>query len=362
MLSGMPTGRQPTAHPRPTLRDVAERAGVAASTASLAFSERGSVAPATVRRVREAAAELGYLGPDPLAASLRQGRSGIVGAFAESRLAYAFRDPCAAAMLEGLSQVLYEMQAGLLLIHDPGDGPLRAAAQPMDAAVFLFCGEETNPLVAGLEARGVPIIGTGAPLGESVRHVRIDERGASARITRLLLELGHRPDRLAHLMMPLTRHSPTELTTLTGAAESAYPDTRERALGFADVAGWDVPAAQTSESDVEQGRLAAGLLLDADQPPTAIVAQSDLLAVGAIQAATDRGLRVPEDLSVTGFDGVALPWFPHRLTTIDQHAVAKGRATGEMLRAVLNGESPPDRMLPVDLRIGDTTAAPAGAA
>ena len=92
------------------------------------------------------------------------------------------------------------------------------------------------------------------------------------------------------------------------------------------------------------------------QRPTAIVAQSDLLAMGVVRAAEELGLRVPEDLSVTGFDGVELPWFAGTLTTIDQHGGAKGRLMGEMLRSLLDGDRPDDAVQRTDLRVGTTTA------
>ena len=78
---------------RPTLAGVAARAGVSSSTASLAFSGSPRVTAATRERVLAAAAELGYAGPDPIAASLRRGRSGVIGVFIGERLLYAFRDP-----------------------------------------------------------------------------------------------------------------------------------------------------------------------------------------------------------------------------------------------------------------------------
>lgn len=352
----MPSDRQSAM--RPTLRDVAARAGVATSTASLVFSGRRPVTPATAERVRAAADELGYHGPDPLASSLRQGRSGIVGALVEARLPYAFRDPYAALVLQGLSHVLDELGLGLLLMSDTGDVRSRPAQQPLDAVVFVLCSEERNPLVDSLEARGIPMVGTGGPIGPTVRQLRIDERASQASATRHLVELGHDPARLAHLLLPLRPGAPTSLVTASDMAAATYPDSRDRALGFGDVAGATGAMAQAVEPDVESGRAATGLLLDAGQRPTGIVAQSDLLAVGAILAVEDRGLRVPEDVSVTGFDGIDLPGLPHRLTTIDQHGVDKGVAVGHMVRDLLAGKAVGDRTHRVDLVVGSTTAAP----
>ena len=128
-------------------------------------------------------------------------------------------------------------------------------------------------------------------------------------------------------------------------------------------------AAATSGYLTEPGRLvcalqggrAGHLLLDvpAEQRPTAVVAQSDLLALGAIRAAEDLGLRVPEDVSVTGFDGIDLPWYAGTLTTVLQHGEAKGRQLGAMVQAALAGETVADLVMPTELRVGTTTAPPA---
>ena len=354
---------------RPTLRAVAQAAGVSTSTASLAFSGKGPVAPGTVSRVRAAAERLGYAGPDPLASSLRHGRSGVVGVVVEGRLLHAFRDPFAVSVLDGLSQVLDEIPAGMLLIAQPAGAPERAITQlsatALDAVVFSLCGPDTNPAVDHLAARGIPMLGDGSPADPRIAHVALDNRGSTVRLGRHLMELGHR--RVAHLMMPLRHDSPTGLASREDVSGAQFADTRDRALGFLDVFGASVGnngagprLAQTAIPDVEQGAIAARLLLDLPPAarPTAIVAQSDLLAMGVVRAAAELGLSVPADLSVTGFDGVELPWFAGSLTTIDQHGLAKGRVMGEMLRRLLDGERPDDAVQPTDLRIGTTTSPP----
>src|SRR6478736_6811719 len=129
---------------RPTLRDVAERAGVSVSTASLVFSGKGPVAEATGERVRAAASELGFTGPNPLASSLRQGRSGAIGVLVEGRLRMAFRDPFAIAVLDGLAEVLEAVPTGMLLIGQPRGASESVIPQlaplALDAVVFSLRG------------------------------------------------------------------------------------------------------------------------------------------------------------------------------------------------------------------------------
>jgi DNA-binding LacI/PurR family transcriptional regulator len=348
--------------PRPTLRAVAQAAGVSTSTASLAFSGRGSIAPQTVERVHAAAQRLGYAGPDPLASSLRHGRSGVVGVVVEGRLLHAFRDPFAVSVLDGLSQVLDGIPAGMLLIAQPAGNPERAitqlAATALDAVVFSLCGPDSNPAVDHLAARGIPMLADGAPSDPRVVQLALDNRGATAMAARHLRGLGH--TRVAHVMMPLAPESRTGLTSPDDVAQAVFVDARDRASGFLDVFGASDLLTTTAVPDVEHGARAARLLLDRPRPqrPTGIVAQSDLLAAGVVRAAEELGLRVPDDLSVTGFDGVDLPWFPGTLTTIDQQGVAKGRRLGALLQRLLDGERPRDELQPTTLRLGTTTAPP----
>jgi DNA-binding LacI/PurR family transcriptional regulator len=345
---------------RPTLKDVAAAAGVSLSTASLAFSGKGPVAAATVRRVHDAAAQIGYAGPDPIAASLRRGRADSVAVVVEHTLPLAFHDPFALTVLGGLAEALDGGGSSMLLVAQDPAHPDRALAQLMaaavDAAIFPLCGLRENPLVDALAARGIPVLGTGAPLDPRVVHVLTDERGAMRLGAQHLADLGH--TRVGHVAMPLGPGCTTEIAHDPDLARADYPDAGLRAIGFADVFGSGAPVATTEIADVAHGELAAGLLLDAQPRLTGLVCQSDLLAAGAIRAAASRGLRVPTDLSVVGFDGVDLPWIDAELTTVVQNGHCKGRELGERALALASGEDATSTTLNVQLRGGATSAPP----
>jgi DNA-binding LacI/PurR family transcriptional regulator len=349
---------------RPTLRDVADRAGVSVSTASLVFSGKGPVAEATGDRVRAAASELGFTGPNPLASSLRQGRSGAIGVLVEGPLRMAFRDPFAIAVLDGLAEVLEAVPTGMLLIGQPAGTSESVIPQlaplALDAVVFSLCGPGDNPAVEHLAARGIPMFGTGVPADRRITQVRIDERAAGVAVAEHIRDIGHR--RVAHVAMPLL---PTSTAGPVPDAEvrpgEANVPSVGRLLGFRDVFGPDAHAVQTGDgSSFEGGRIAGRALLDVPEHerPTAIVTQSDVIAAGVIVAAEELGLRVPDDLSVTGFDGVDLPWLPHRITTMDQQGREKGRLLGTLVRRRLDGTRPRSVTQPVLLRVGTTTAPP----
>ena len=201
---------------------------------------------------------------------------------------------------------------------------------------------------------------TGVPGDRRITQVRIDERAAGVAVAEHIRELGHR--RVAHVAMPLL---PTSTAGPVPDAEvrpgEANVPSVGRLLGFRDVFGPDAPAVQTGDgSSFEGGRIAGRALLDVpgQERPTAIVTQSDVIAAGVIVAAEELGLRVPDDLSVTGFDGVDLPWLPHRITTMDQQGREKGRLLGTLVRRRLDGTRPRSVTQPVLLRVGTTTAPP----
>jgi len=342
---------------RPTLATVAARAGVAPSTASLVFSGAGPVADATRARVLRAADEMGYTGPDPRARSLRQGRSGIVAVLIGGRMRHTFRDPVQLALMDGISQEIGPLGYGLLVL--PGDAEHRepsteqVARMQMDAAVYATCGRDDDPVIERLRVRGVPTLAVEGPVDPGIPLVTIANRDGAAAAARHVRDLGHR--RVAVITLPL---GADRCAGWPGdrLAHVSYITVRDRIAGVRDVYGPDVPVVETPANLVEEGARAADLLLDGPDPPTAILTQADLLAVGAVQAAERRGLTVPGDLSVVGFDGLDLPWFTgHRLTTVAQPLEDKSRTVGHHVAELLAGRRPDDVTFTVALRPGTTT-------
>ena len=347
---------------RPTLAAVAARAGVSPSTASLAFADSPRVAPATRERVLAAAALLGYAGPDPLAASLRRGRSGVVGAFVGERLLYAFRDPVAVQLLDGITEVLGAHGVGLLLLAgDTGRPSAQQIARiPLDAAIFATCGLEDDPALSQLRARGVPVVGVEGPVADGVVLIDIDDRRGSRDLAQHLHDMGHR--RIEMIAMPLRLDGTRGPVGKARRARNHYRDTRHRMEGAEDVFG-PVPVYETASNAVDEGEAAGRMLLDvpAHRRPTAVIAQSDVLAAGVLRAAAALGLRVPEDVSVGGFDGADLPWLGEtRLTTVVQPSDEKGRAAAQAAMDLVHGRPAHPVVLPVALRIGTTTGPPPG--
>jgi len=353
-----------TAPRRATIADVAREAGVSTSTASVVFSGKVNVADATRERVLAAAAALGYTGPDPRAASLRTGRSGIVGVVLGGELRHAFLDPVTTVMMDGLTDALASISAGILLLRDdPRENePPPIADAPVDAVVLIGCSTRTREVLDVVRQRGLPIVVIEGDAGDDVPQISLDNREASARIARHVFHLGHR--RAATITLPLDPARERAPITQDRVAAATVPVTLDRLSGFRE-AYPDAPGISAGGSLVDEGYIAARTLLAGDdgvlldERPTAIVAQSDLLAVGAIRAAEELGLRVPDDLSVVGFDGIAADGLGSLvLTTMAQPALAKGRAAGEQVARMLQGERGESVHFTCEFREGGTAAPP----
>lgn len=341
---------------RPTLAAVAAHAGVSPSTASLAFSGSPRVTPATRQRVFTSAAALGYAGPDPIAASLRRGRSGVIGAFVGERLLYAFRDPVAVQLLDGIAEVLGPHGVGLLMLAGESGRPStdQIGRIPLDAAIFATCGLEDDPALDLLRSRGVPVVGVEGPVADGVVLIDIDDRGGVRELAQHLHDLGHR--RVETVAMPLRLDGTHGPVNAGRRARAIYRDVRHRLEGIEDVFG-AIPAYETASNVVPEGTAAGRAILDvpAHRRPTAVIAQSDVLAAGVLEAARQLGLRVPEDVSIAGFDGADLQLGTTVLTTVVQPTAEKGRLAAQAAIDLVDGKHPSDEVLPVALRIGTTS-------
>ncbi|HLS63639.1 MAG TPA: LacI family DNA-binding transcriptional regulator [Ruania sp.] len=336
---------------RVTLTHVARKAGVSLSTASLAFSGAGPIAEGTRRRVLEAAESLGYSGPNPVARSLRRGRSGIIGVVVGSDLRARFRDPVALQTLDGLATTLAAEGLGVLLLPSgPAAGGLLAHSA-LDAAVLLVL--RAPGAVGTLRRRGIPMVRVDST-ARGTSSVLVDDEAGMAALAAHLRELGH--ERVAVLTLgwgTTRRQGPLDLAT---APPAKVPYTAARMKGILGAGIDPVAVQETTGSLVEEGIRAGHAVLDASPRPTAVVAMSDLLAAGVVLAARERGLQVPEDVSVAGFDGASLPWLSeHELTSVCQPIEEKGQRAAQAAIRLAAGEKVGSVTLGCTLRVGTTT-------
>jgi DNA-binding LacI/PurR family transcriptional regulator len=282
-----------------------------------------------------------------------------VGVVIGDALRRAFRDPVSTQVLDGLVSALGPLDLGVLLIPSlddpasPGVDPLLESAA-MDVAVVMWGGGDDEPVLDTLRRRGIPTVLVEGQLLPGVGAVGIDDRGGVELVTRHLLALGH--TRIACVTLPLNRDRGEGLVDTEAMGGKIWEITRRRLAGMTDAGVQPVAVWQTPASLVEHGATAGRALLSGPDRPTAVVCHSDLIASGVVLAARELGLRVPQDVSVAGFDGIELPWLgADVLTTVVQPLTEKGVAVGNLVEDLLAGEEPDHRELPVTLRVGTTT-------
>ncbi|MFG1945264.1 LacI family DNA-binding transcriptional regulator [Nonomuraea sp. NPDC048826] len=342
-----------------TLQTIADRLGVSRATVSYAFSRPDQLSDDLRRRVLQVADELGYAGPNAAARSLRLGRAGAVGLLFSETLAYAFADPYALGFFQGLATAAEEAGVGLLILplprgeqHTP---PVR------DAVVDAFCVmslPDGHPALAEVLSRRLPVVVVDEPYVPGHPFLGIDEPAAGARAARHLIELGHR--RIGVAMVGLHADGRTGWADPDRQRGAVFEAMRERRSGYESAcvsAGVDwasVPFYELGRNSRAAGREAGHALLQRTPRPTAILANTDVLALGILDAAADLGLDVPGELSVVGFSDSAAE--EAGLTTIRQAKQEIGAAAGRLL---LEPPDEPERLLfPHELIVRASTAPP----
>jgi DNA-binding LacI/PurR family transcriptional regulator len=320
---------------RPTLKSVAAAAGVSTAQVSYAFNRPNRLSAQARARILAVAQQQGYAGPDAAARSLKTGRAGAIGVIFTVGLSYAFSDPYSLAMLGGLTEVIERTRTGLVLL--PFDPPVAGAdddavRQSVDAVYRAVIDgavadglADDHPAVRVLMDRKIPLIRSSAT--GTGRCVLIDDRQAGHEIGRHLAELGHRA-------VTVVVSAPSEPGVPVPLVDEAtlYPYSTLRLAGIRDALGSAarIRVVSGGRNSAASGRVAAALALDGTSHPSAIAADTDVLATGVMDVLRERGLRPGHDISVTGFDDI--PAAPAAgLTTIRQPIRERGRLMGRML-------------------------------
>lgn len=383
--SASPSSAPPSSG-RITLREVARALGVSVATVSNAYNRPDQLSAALRERVLDTARTLGYGGPDPLARSLRRGRTGVIGVVYDAPLEYAFADPAAALFLGSLAQSLQAASLNLLLLASPGDPQTDSLAPVQGASVdglIVYSAAQGSELLRAVMARSLPTVlvdqpvpvDRAGPVDRSVltdqdgqpaqdhraqtSGVQIDDAGGARLAAQHLIDLGH--THIGVLCLELGPRQGGGPVTPERERQVAYHPTAERLRGYREAlaAGpsgtrlFLTEAERNTPSDGERWTLA---LLQSEPEITALLCMSDVLAQGALRAAHNLGLSVPQHLSVIGYDD--LPGSADlKLTTVWQPTSEKGQQVGEAMLALLGGQTPPDVRLPTRLVVRGSTAA-----
>ncbi|MFJ2542496.1 LacI family transcriptional regulator [Microbacterium foliorum] len=328
---------------RTTIHDVAKAAGVSVSTVSKAVNGRYGIADATVQRVLDAVKQLGYES-SLVASSMRARRTGVIGVL------LADFEPFSAEILKGVGSAVHDTAFDLLAYSGShlgaGDGWERRSLSRLSGTLIDAAIMVTPTVVsAGTE---IPVVAIDPHTGRAdLPTVESDSFGGALTATRHLIELGHR--RIGFLAgRPDLRSA--------GLRDAGY----RRALSDAGIP-LDPSLVGIGRYELDVTRESARIMLSGESRPTAIFAANDLSAIAVIDVAHELGLRVPDDLSVIGFDDVpeatrrALP-----LTTIQQPMRRLGAVAADMVFTLLSGQEVDEMhvILPTRLVVRATTAPP----
>jgi DNA-binding LacI/PurR family transcriptional regulator len=318
-----------------TMKTVAATVGVSPSTVSNAYNKPEQLSAELRDRIFAVARELGYAGPDAAARTLRSRRAGAIGLLLTEQLSVAFSDPFVVGVLAGLSEVAERTRTGLLLIPLPrcaagaDDDAIRESVETVRSAVvdgiIAYCVDDGHPALDVIASRGLPFVHNVDSLPG--RRVVIDEAGATRAVGQYLARLGHTDV----AMVVDSGHAPATTGEITDET-ALYINARLRLQGVREGLGDGARLTVVSggHNSVDSGRAAAEVVLDRRDRPTAIVAAGDVLALGVLEAARQRGLQPGRDISVTGFDDIPAAEAAG-LTTVRQPVREKGRLFGRML-------------------------------
>ncbi|GAA3378026.1 LacI family DNA-binding transcriptional regulator [Streptomyces sannanensis] len=329
---------------RPTSRDVAREAGVSQAAVSLVLGDkwRGRVSETTAERVREAARELGYR-PNLAARNLRLGRTRtallVVPALTNEFFARVYQGASDVAAEHGFGVVLYRSPIG----EGPAKDPFPSARAALDGIIASSMATDALSAIRGTDLPLVMLDSDPDDTGAAA-HVNVDLADGMRQLTEHLLELGHR--RFAHLASAISSWTFDVRAQALASTLRSVPDAEVRTV--------------PTRLSIDGAREAAELALTGPGPrPTALICDDDILAAGACKAARRLGLRVPDDVSVTGFDDLTLASAVEpELTTVALPAEEVGKRGMTALLAALEGRSPEPGTLPVHLVVRDSTARP----
>ena len=330
-----------------TLLDVARAAGVSTATVSRCLNGDGVVRPATRERVLRAVADLDYA-PNFAGRALVRRRSDTIGAVVPTI------DNAIFARAIGAMQERLHAGGVILLLASSNYDPAREAEQvralvARGADGVMLIGTARPWATYGLlRARGVPYV-VAWSWRDGSEHVQVgfDNSIAAGVIARHLIGLGHR--RIG-------------IIAGIGRDNDRARDRLDAYRAAIEAAGLDLPEAMVEERpyDLAEGGAALGALMARDPRPTAVLCGNDVLAAGALFAAEAMGLRVPDDLSIAGFDDIDLAAATRpRLTTIHVPHRRIGALAADALLALRRGEGAANRKLDVELVVRESTAPPA---
>jgi DNA-binding LacI/PurR family transcriptional regulator len=339
---------------RARIADVAREAGVSKTAVSFAFNNPGRLAPETASRIRHVADSLGYR-PHPVARMLTQRQTHVLGVLTPQALSIIFSNPFFGAFAEGVALVA-EQEGYALHFISPLHGSLaRAIGRATVDGVVAVGLSADHPEVGQIHAAGVPLVMVDSSALPDQPSIEVDDRGGARAAAEHLLNLGHRQLLVVGVEPP------------PGARLEPEGVMGRRLQGYMEALterGIELPANAivVGPATIEGGLAAVRRACEDGLPFTGVLAMSDVMAIGVLRAANELGRRVPEDLSVVGFDDIDISHHTNPpLTTVHQAIREKGESAVRVLLAVVERRDPRPQHIRLETRLivrGSTGPAP----
>ena len=351
---------------RGTLASIAAEIGVSRTTVSNAYNRPNQLSPELRERILATAERVGYPGPDPTARSLRMQRAGAIGVLLTEDMTYAFEDQASVEFMAGVAAACGSLDSSMLLLPagvetinstpeaTEGDrvGDSVVAESAAEKAVQLvnqasvdgfivYSVAADDPYLDAVLGRGLPTVICDQPTKPASKghfgFVGIDDRAAIKPAAHAVVEAGH--TNIGILCIRLDRTPNDGFVSADRLRKAQMHVQRSRVQGVLDVisdAALDphhVPVVERYINNRVTAKDAARELLTTYPELTAVVCTTDSMALGVLEYAREQGIKVPEELSITGFDGIPEA-LQEGITTVRQPTQLKGRESGEMLRAL----------------------------
>lgn len=302
-----------------TIEDIARNVGVSGSTVSRALRDDPRISKKVIQEVKSAAERLGYV-PNIGASNLRIGKTKLIGLLVRD-----IRDGFCLEIIPSVEAACAEIDYGLLLCNAAADQQaegdyLRTLLQRRVDGIILITPVTSSPEPYLLFRREVPLVLVDIDVNDApICAVSMDHKMGGYLSTKHLLELGHR--RISFLSGPLSLSSSVRCV-------EGY----KNAMGEAGIPGEDQVVILTAKTSIQDGFNGMMDIIKISPRPTAVATFSDLMAAGALEAARQSGLQVPDDLSIIGYDNIPLvSLLTPPLTTVNQNKEELGSIAVKLL-------------------------------
>jgi alanine racemase len=342
--------------PKITINDIAKKAGVSKTSVSYAFNDPSRLPKETVQRILEIAQEIRYV-PNPVARSMTTGRTGALGILLPMSIPDIIPSPFLSEFLFGISEVCTEVGFSIMLVP-PIMGSMEQAISNAAVDGFITLGvEENTEAMVMLQRRNVPFITVDSDPISGVPAVNIEDEAGARAVMDYVLKAGHRN----LVIIAIKSETPCRYQEYIGTL-------RQRMNGYLsalenfdlELDGEQVRLLEC-ESTISAGQEIFKHLWNSQKKPTAVVAMSDVVAIGLISAAKKHGLRIPHELSVVGFDDIPIASIiSPSLTTVAQPIYGKGELAATLLIKNIEGEHrDAHHILPTKLIVRESVSPPA---